>query len=718
MRVDFTLLCKSSKLPATPFDEDGVNTLLCAILHTAFPNFLVSIIDIQRVGSVSISDRNVATATIRAVLESPRGLEFEEALRDYVRHQAWKQESTYTAIGMEMPVHAPHIKILFPGCTTNNKAASFMVIGATPTIFGPSVEDCRGINKAAYEHYNPTMPVAHRCRSFREWEALTTLMTITMREETRGATRNAQAPGVSVYGIFTNSPARTQALGHNIVSLKATNSTKFDHCGQQCLFLLLPQAPKGTRLSGQGLKVKHAAIKATRDYNDDMTANNKVHLLAATCFHQGLDSSALLEIISANPRIKTIAKRAPVNNSKEPLSASDLSRLHLRFYYLVVLVKDHDSLCRVPLDANGFVQPAFLKRYIDPAWLLSDIDPITPAASCWTGNGPAHNPPAVMDLDFLNDELSTMTGGSVVHSFQEQQTDTTSHRLQLSEAEIRALSEGAFKHVLTCDNDNYTGIYCNHNDVCSAQKDLGPGQNFKTNKGQSAKVAVNKVREHLRDEEWMPPQRPSSRANGLTITHIDTSPQRRRRRPNGSTPTFASKPGSGRGGGMGPSGRGGGMGPAGRDGGMGTSGRGRGRAPSTTETGSAATSTSSLGSASFRGGSRSAHIAAHLKRAKEARNQPQQPGTPITKNTARSSDATSATSHSDSSVHGSASDGLLLFSTLSVTCPPSKMDELASYTHSRGSMLISAHAITSLVACWAAMAPSPKPNLDPNDPNE
>jgi hypothetical protein len=187
MRVDFVLSCKSSKLPAKLFDEDGVNTLLCAILHTAFPNFLVSIIDIHRVGSVSISDRNVATATIRAVLESPKGLEFEEALRDYVRHQAWKQESTYTAIGMEMPVHAPHIKILFPGCTTNNKAASFMVIGATPTIFGPSVEDCRGINKAAYEHYNPTMPVAHRCRSFREWEALTTLMTITMREETRGA---------------------------------------------------------------------------------------------------------------------------------------------------------------------------------------------------------------------------------------------------------------------------------------------------------------------------------------------------------------------------------------------------------------------------------------------------------------------------------------------------------------------------------------------------
>ena len=160
------------------------------------------------------------------------------------------------------------------------------------------------------------------------------------------------------------------------------------------------------------------------------------------------------------------------------------------------------------------------------------------------------------------------------------------------------------------------------------------------------------------------------------------------------------------------------MGSFGRGRGMNFTNGGWGRASSTTETGSAATSTSSLGSGSFRGGSRSAHIAAHLKRAKEASYPTQQPGTPITKNTARSSEATSATSHSDSSVHGSASDGLLLFSTLSVTCPPSKMDELASYTHSRGSMLISAHAITSLVACWAAMAPSPKPTLDPNDPNE
>ena len=167
----------------------------------------------------------------------------------------------------------------------------------------------------------------------------------------------------------------------------------------------------------------------------------------------------------------------------------------------------------------------------------------------------------------------------------------------------------------------------------------------------------------------MPPSRPSSKSNGLTITHIDTSPQRRRRRPNGSTPTFATKIGSGRGGGMGPSGRGGGMGVSGRGRGQKFTNGGRGRASSTTETGSAATSTSSLGSASFRGGSRSAHIAAHLQRVNEARNPSKQPGTPITKNKARSSEATLATTYSDSLVHGSRSNGLLLFSTLSVTCP-------------------------------------------------
>ena len=68
----------------------------------------------QRIGTVSTSDSNVATATIRTILESPRGLDFEEALREYARHQTWKQASTYLAIGMEMPVHAPHIKILYP----------------------------------------------------------------------------------------------------------------------------------------------------------------------------------------------------------------------------------------------------------------------------------------------------------------------------------------------------------------------------------------------------------------------------------------------------------------------------------------------------------------------------------------------------------------------------------------------------------------------------
>ena len=102
-----------------------------------------------------------------------------------------------------------------------------------------------------------------------------------------------------------------------------------------------------------------------------------------------------------------------MNNAKGTFSASLLSRLHLRYYFLIVLVKDHDSLCRVPLDADGFVKSAFLEQYIETTWLLPDIEAKTPAASCWTGSGPAHYPHAVMDIDFLNDDLSTMTGGSL-----------------------------------------------------------------------------------------------------------------------------------------------------------------------------------------------------------------------------------------------------------------------------------------------------------------
>ena len=98
VRWDMVFSCKTSKLPTAPFDKDGVNVLLCTIIHTAFPDYQVDIIDIQRVGNVSTSDRNVATTTIQTVLESPRGLDFEEALRDYVRHQTWKQASIYMVI--------------------------------------------------------------------------------------------------------------------------------------------------------------------------------------------------------------------------------------------------------------------------------------------------------------------------------------------------------------------------------------------------------------------------------------------------------------------------------------------------------------------------------------------------------------------------------------------------------------------------------------------
>ena len=112
VRLDMVFSCKTKQIPPIPFDEEGVNILLCAIIHTAFAEYQAEIIDIQRIGTISTSDSNVATTTIRTILESPRGLDFEEALRDYVRHQTWKQASMYLAIGMEMSVHAPHIKIL------------------------------------------------------------------------------------------------------------------------------------------------------------------------------------------------------------------------------------------------------------------------------------------------------------------------------------------------------------------------------------------------------------------------------------------------------------------------------------------------------------------------------------------------------------------------------------------------------------------------------
>ena len=104
-----------------------------------------------------------------------------------------------------------------------------------------------------------------------------------------------------------------------------------------------------------------------------MTDKKWVHLLAATCLHQDLDDAALREIILADPRILTIAKRAPVNNAKGPFPASLLSRLHLRYYFLIFLVKDHNSLCR------------------ETAWLLPDIDPRPQRRHV----GPGADPPTI-----------------------------------------------------------------------------------------------------------------------------------------------------------------------------------------------------------------------------------------------------------------------------------------------------------------------------------
>ena len=52
-----------------------------------------------------------------------------------------------------------------------------------------------------------------------------------------------------------------------------------------------------------------------------------------------------------------------------------MSGLRLRYYLFIVLVEDHDSMCTVPMDSNDVVLSAFLKRYIQEAWMLVDMHP-------------------------------------------------------------------------------------------------------------------------------------------------------------------------------------------------------------------------------------------------------------------------------------------------------------------------------------------------------
>ena len=136
------------------------------------------IVDIQRVGTINIIHSSMVMATIREILESPRGLDFERALCDYVRHQEWKLTSKFLYTGMIIPVHVLFTNIIFPGHTINHKAAAFVVVGATPGLFGSLVEDCRNINRAAFMYYNETIDPAFKCDSFRSWETTTTLTPI------------------------------------------------------------------------------------------------------------------------------------------------------------------------------------------------------------------------------------------------------------------------------------------------------------------------------------------------------------------------------------------------------------------------------------------------------------------------------------------------------------------------------------------------------------
>ena len=112
-----------------------------------------------------------------------------------------------------------------------------------------------------------------------------------------------------------------------------------------------------------------------------MSNTKQNHVLAIVGLHQELDNEALCDIVTSNPRIIAMAKQAPVNNCPGPYTASLLSRIGLRSFFMIVLIKDHNSMCKVPMDGNGFVLAEFLKRYIPEDFLIDDE--VQPETSCW-----------------------------------------------------------------------------------------------------------------------------------------------------------------------------------------------------------------------------------------------------------------------------------------------------------------------------------------------
>ena len=60
IRINLIFLCNTSKLMSKDFDEDGVNNLLFEVIHTAFNDYEVVIVDIQHVRNVNTSPSKMA----------------------------------------------------------------------------------------------------------------------------------------------------------------------------------------------------------------------------------------------------------------------------------------------------------------------------------------------------------------------------------------------------------------------------------------------------------------------------------------------------------------------------------------------------------------------------------------------------------------------------------------------------------------------------------
>ena len=164
-----------------------------------------------------------------------------------------------------------------------------------------------------------------------------------------------------MFGIYCKDAGRAEALSRALIAAKASGVNRFDINGMSCYFFRIPPTPVGGKISNADAEVKNLMVDGAIGLKLRLSKN--VFKLKTLSLRDDLTAEDKKEIIASNPNVLEVSTRIP-NNMRSSLNADFLDRQGAACIICITIKKNHDSVCNIPVNDDGLVDPKFLLHFV------------------------------------------------------------------------------------------------------------------------------------------------------------------------------------------------------------------------------------------------------------------------------------------------------------------------------------------------------------------